>query len=1011
MNNLIQIINFFKDRGFSFGSETSDIRRKDLIISEDQSLTNKLLNKVFAYVSPESTNTSFYVLNFPLSAEEMYKVRRHIWNENKYDLFFSIDKNEGPFIATLFYAKASPKDKDNTIKIASFSGDENDSEKIEAIKKWKFESGSFWLSFSDFLTRINKIKRIDIVLIDKLKELKIRLFNEVKENDTEKRNEIVQALIDRTLFIKYLEDNCIINSGFYKHYFGDDKFNYKKLLENNDVSNINKLFYLINTIFNNFLFKKPSIEDDNLSKNITILIAEMISQKNWNDPQLSLFDFRFDVIPVEFISHIYEAFLENEQIKNGIFYTPKKLAQLIVDDTITTTGSVLDPSCGSGMFLVLAFRKLLEFEPVSSCNIAEIIEHKNRLVKYYIFGIEKKDTACRIALFSLYLELLSGIKPDEIKKLIKDKLTADNLVKIFPYDFSENIITANSFEIEDGKIPHKNKTYDFMVGNPPFLKIDRSSQVEHNFIEKYQTTIDGKTLAAKDVVGYKQISQCFMLKIKDWAKANTRFGFVINSSNFYNEESLDFQTYFFQYYKVEKFYELSKVKEILFPKSRESVSVLIFSNNKMNNNTFDYYSVEPGIFSEFFKLLIIKEDRRLKINQLALLNEEIKLRDYLIGNEFDRKLLFKLSDNKMLGDHILKDKSYRSFRGLGRVENTVIADHFKIDINELSREEKNNLHERFAKEKYLNSERTDYYNTPYIFNADKVIAFRVNSFDGYINENNINKDNFSRPRNKELFDGNKILFNRYGKKIKAAFVSYKCFFSTYLYVIKLQDHDTFPLFTAILNSDLVNYFLSLKYCKRINDNFSKLDTKAIKSIPVPKQIDSELKNKIMEISQKLSNGYYKYEGEIENKLNNLIYDLYDLSYLEKTRINDFFSEKREVSETDLGNYKKSLIYSLEIYFESEPVIETYQEKSLPFGLVVAVIYFNKAIRQQPTGKNALRFTINEILKENPKEKFLAMREKIYGNDCIYIVKNNQYQSWTITKAYEDGQEILKRLRG
>ncbi|MGG2309848.1 N-6 DNA methylase, partial [Salmonella enterica] len=77
---------------------------------------------------------------------------------------------------------------------------------------------------------------------------------------------------------------------------------------------------------------------------------------------MSLFDFKFNVIPVEFISYIYEVFLNEQQKKNGIYYTPKKLAQLIVDDVIfeSQTGTVLDPSCGSGMFLIVAFQRLFE---------------------------------------------------------------------------------------------------------------------------------------------------------------------------------------------------------------------------------------------------------------------------------------------------------------------------------------------------------------------------------------------------------------------------------------------------------------------------------------------------------------------------------------------------------------------------------------------------------------------------------------------------------------------------
>jgi hypothetical protein len=38
-----------------------------------------------------------------------------------------------------------------------------------------------------------------------------------------------------------------------------------------------------------------------------------------------------------------------------------------------------------------------------------------------------------------------------------------------------------------------------------------------------------------------------------------------------------------------------------------------------------------------------------------------------------------------------------------------------------------------------------------------------------------------------------------------------------------------------------------------------------------------------------------------------------------------------------------------------------------------------------------------------------MNEKIYGKNCIFIVKDKQYHSWSSTKAYEDGQDIIKKI--
>jgi len=197
-----------------------------------------------------------------------------------------------------------------------------------------------------------------------------------------------------------------------------------------------------------------------------------------------------------------------------------------------------------------------------------------------------------------------------------------------------------------------------------------------------------------------------MLKIKDWAKPETKFGFVLNSSNFYNEKSNKFIKFFFEFYQIEEFYELSRVKKLLFRQSKESVVVVIFNNKKIKSNLVNYYPVDMGIFSEIFDLLIIQEDKKIEIPQSNILNNKVILRDYLIGNKHDLKLLDNFSDSNKLKTFFLKDENYNSFRGLERVDDATIREYFKMsknDFKNLSRKEKSSLHKQFAEHHYLSS--------------------------------------------------------------------------------------------------------------------------------------------------------------------------------------------------------------------------------------------------------------------------------------------------------------------
>lgn len=997
---------FFEERGFDF---EQSLKSTQISIEKNVNLSNRLIDNIFIYSSSPQTRTSFYVITTELNTEELIDFRTFVWNENKVDLFFVLNKsNESELFSRLkfelFYAKSSPKSSLLQSRVDYFSNNEKDVKKLERISKWQFDSGAFWLNYNEFLDRIKKSKSIDKELILTLEKLKTSLFERVG-ND-----EIVQALIDRTLYIKYLEDNHIINSYFYFHYFGDETKSFKKLLEDEDVENINILFKIINEIFNNYLFETPEINVEFLRK-VCDLICLSISG-NLDRSQLRLFDFQFNVLPVEFISYIYEVFLEKKQKANGIYYTPKKLAQLIVDDVIPENkiGTILDPACGSGMFLVVAFQKLIENSNYVSNSIEEKIQFRIKLLSENIFGIEKQPIAQRFTIFSLSLQIFKNILAEEIKEYIADKLRKEQRIELFrTYSFFENIICANSLNIENK--PFEGRIFDFIVGNPPFFEIKNTEEFyfENKFINEYQLNCSNTLVNVKNIIeGTKQISQCFLLKIKDWSDKNTRFGFVVNNSNFYNDKAGLFQDFFFENYQLEKLYELSKVKKILFERAKESVNALIFNNNSVNDNFVKYYPVEMGLFSEKpFELLIINEDKVFEINQNDILNDKIRLRDYLIGNDFDFQLIKKMSSNSFL-KNILSNIN-KNFRGLERIENIRLADFYKISLlnfRNYTKEQKNELYDKFEFENYLSKERISENYFPYLYNANNINPFRLNENNYFINIDKISTTYFRRINPVESFSSNRILVNRFGKNLNAFFLNNSYIVtSTYVISIKLENENLYPLITAILNSDLVNYFLVHKYRKRVEDNFANIDTSALKNIPIPIDLDNELVTKISKISNDLSEGKFNYEGKIKEKLNNLIFELYGLSYLEKQRVRDYFVIKGIVKKSELELYKEALKDTIEIYFNEEISIEHYEDN---FNLIVVKINIGK--ENDLPSKNISRYIINEIFEQNSSENFLASQEKIFGKDCIYIIKKNENVNWTETKAYEDGQEILKRLK-
>ena len=494
-----------------------------------------------------------------------------------------------------------------------------------------------------------------------------------------------------------------------------------------------------------------------------------------------------------------------------------------------------------------------------------------------------------------------------------------------------------------------------------------------------------------------------MLKIKDWANENTKFGFVLNSSNFYNEYSKAFREYFFNNYQIENFYELSRIKNILFT-AGEPVIVAIFNNKKAENNIIKYYPVDLELLSETFKLLVIKEDKRIDIKQKNILDNKIELRGLLVGNEFDLDLIKKLKNNfNILKEYILDD----NYSGLAvgiRVTGSDKIEKENLLYRHLSEKEKK-IEFKKIKQSYISDIRTEEYNIPYIEYKD------INAFDVKINkfvrEDDLINKRYRRNKKLTFFEGNKILLRKIPKKIfEAVYDNQILCFPDGVFSIRLNNN-YYHLITSLFNSYVINYFVHLSFLKRKSGSFPHISKKVIKNIPIPKVLDQELVVKISQISKQLTEGKLKYENKIKEKLNELIYDLYDLSYLERQRIKDYFAPKKSVTNDDLERYKETLFYTLEMYFENKPKIEYSIDKTFGFNLLVVGIYFNDN-KEIPKTEKVLKYEITEILQKS-KDSFLAMREILFGNDCIYIIRDKQFKNWSETKAFEDGKFILKKL--
>ncbi len=136
-------------------------------------------------------------------------------------------------------------------------------------------------------------------------------------------------------------------------------------------------------------------------------------------------DFDFAHVPVGLLSQVYEAFCwkwEHRSAKEtSVHYTPRRIAATLVDEAFdglpkAHEARVLDPACGAGVFLVLAFRRLYrerwKTKRPDTKAIREILEKQ-------LTGFDISDSALKLSALSLYLTAIeldpAPIPPEKLR--------------------------------------------------------------------------------------------------------------------------------------------------------------------------------------------------------------------------------------------------------------------------------------------------------------------------------------------------------------------------------------------------------------------------------------------------------------------------------------------------------------------------------------------------------------------------------------------------------------------
>ena len=375
------------------------------------------------------------------------------------------------------------------------------------------ETGRFWSRES----RVSRETCVDRRLLRDLRNVERALV------DADLERGEAQALIGRCIFAKYLIDREIVTEERLMALCGHADLP----VVLGDPAAAKRLFAWLRETFNGDMF--PSAEPVPAAGHLDT-VARFLRGEDLETRQLHFFPYRFDVIPVELVSAIYEQFVHSAASESAgknpaggkdVYYTPLAAVSLVLDevfDDLTGAESVLDLSCGSGVFLVEALRRLVRLKTGAGTPNREAVRET---LYNQVYGVDVSEAAVRIAAFSLYLaalELDLDPQPPEalrFKPLQGRTLLAGDARTIEETPAGRAVLAAG------GGL----KRFDVIVGNPPWSFRGKAG------------TAARRAAGPQAPLQPRGQSLDFVARARDFAHDGTRFGMILSATPFFGRSA------------------------------------------------------------------------------------------------------------------------------------------------------------------------------------------------------------------------------------------------------------------------------------------------------------------------------------------------------------------------------------------------------------------------------------------------------------------------------------------
>lgn len=352
-----------------------------------------------------------------------------------------------------------------------------------------------------------------------------------------------RKLLILSLLIAYLEQREVFKDGYLAR-FSPNATKFFQVLA--DGPALVSLLEALETRFNGHVFTISENDRERLRTSKQLgRFSRLIEGREQADGQLTLWRlYSFKDLPVELISHIYQLFVDDV---DSSVYTPPFLVRLMlsevldwntIDNLHAKDQVILDPACGSGVFLVEAYKRLvLHWRSRNNWQKPSVSILKTLLGK--INGIDLEEGAIELAAFSLCLALCDALEPEEIRASIK----------LFPQLAGKTLHHSCFFEAKDNGLV--SKKVGVIVGNPPFiskLRTEGSNLSYKRYGEAFEAIPD------------KQVAYLFLHEAMDMLAVGGTLCMLQQYNFLYNQQSENFRRRFFSQWDVREILDFISVR-------------------------------------------------------------------------------------------------------------------------------------------------------------------------------------------------------------------------------------------------------------------------------------------------------------------------------------------------------------------------------------------------------------------------------------------------------------------